>query len=89
MALQAIMGDIAEGDQRPPDSEVRGLELGTAKFPNSPGDRSPMSRRTINETFNKLSVAGQSMTVSEDFMFELEDHGRGHGPAGRLRGGGR
>lgn len=73
MALQAIMGDIAEVINVHLIPKFVDWNFGTAKFPEFTwGPFTDEQKDAINETFNKLSVAGQSMTVSEDFMFELE-----------------
>ena len=73
MALQAIMGDIAEVINVHLIPKFVDWNFGTAKYPEFTwGPFTDEQKESINETFNKLSVAGQSMTVSEDFMFELE-----------------
>ena len=73
MALQAIMEDIAYVVNVHLIPKFVDWNFGSSKYPEFTwGAFTDEQKEAINETFNKLSTAGQTMTVSEDFMFELE-----------------
>jgi len=73
MALQAIMEDIAYVVNVHLIPKFVDWNFGSSKYPKFTwGAFTDEQKEAINETFNKLSTAGQTMTVSEDFMFELE-----------------
>jgi len=73
MGLQAIMADIAYAINTHLIPKFVDWNFGTSKYPTFTwGAFTDEQKEAITDTFSKLSTAGQAMTVSEDFMFELE-----------------
>jgi len=73
MGLQSIMEDVAYVINTHLIPKFVDWNFGSSKYPTFTwGPFTDEQKEAINDAFNKLSTAGQTLTVSEDFVFELE-----------------
>jgi hypothetical protein len=73
MALQSIMDEVAEAINTDIIPKFIDWNFGSGRYPKFQwGNFTDDQAHAINMTFDRLSTAGQSSTVTPEFMFELE-----------------